>query len=669
MIKRDARVLLLFSLALAAWPGAAPRASAAEKPATAGKVANSNSLRDLRGNRRALHDFKGHKAIVLAFLGAECPVSGVYIPRLLELEKKYRSREVQFLAVYPNDAEDLDQIATHAYDRNVPFPVLKDVGQRLADALGVKRVPTVVVLDADFALRYRGRVDDRYGVAFRRLKATRDDLAEALEDVLAGRKVRVAETESDGCLLDRPRPPAPRTDVTFSKQVIRILQHRCQACHRPEQAAPFALLTYEDAARHGRMIKEVTTQRRMPPWHADPRHGTFANDRRMTRAEIDMLTAWVDSGMPKGDARDLPKAIDWPKGWALGKPDVVFSMPEEFEVPAAGTLPYKYFTVETGFKEDRWVRLAEARPGAPGVVHHVVVYMVKAGQRRPFSRDGSMSVLVGWAPGDLGLSCPPDTALRLPAGTNLLFELHYTPNGKTVKDRSSIGVTFAKKPPRYEMLMNSFVNESIRVPAFDPHYRAENTWRVRADARVISFVPHMHWRGKDYHYEAIYPDGKKETLLSVPRWDFNWQSVYQFKEPLKLPKGTRVHAVAHWDNSRNNLYNPDPSKDVRFGLQTWEEMMVGWVAYVWERPETAEKLAREKLDPADRLFDHYDRNGDDLLTKDEFPEQWRTLLLLPGLKVPDRMTRTQFRAVYAELVKRFRQSRPAPSKNKQTTDK
>ena len=651
MTKRDVLGGLLF-VALLLGPGRA----AGEKPALAlgDKVPNSNSLRDLRGNRRALHDFKNNKAIVLVFLGAECPVSNLYAPGLVALETKYRPKQVQFLAVYPNEHEDLDRIAAHSYDRDIPFPVLKDVGQRLADSIGVTRVPTVLVLDGDFALRYRGRVDDRYGVASRKPKATRADLAEAIDEVLASKKVSIAETEADGCLIDRPRQGKPRSDVTYSKQVARILQKNCQSCHRPEQAAPFSLLTYDDAARHGRMIREVTTQRRMPPWHADSRHGKFANERRLSQGDIETLAAWVDAGMPKGDEKDLPKPIDWPRGWALGKPDIVFTMPEECEVPAEGTVPYRHFTIETGFKEDRWVTVAEARPGTAAVVHHVVIYILKEGQRRPFSADGNMSVLVGWAPGDLGLICPPDTALRLAKGTKLMFELHYTPNGTKTKDRSSVGITFAKKSPKYELQMNSFVNESIRVPAHDPHYRADATFRFRADARIISFVPHMHWRGKSYFYEAIYPDGRRETLLTVPRWDFNWQSVYQFKEPVKMPKGTRIHSIAHWDNSRNNLLNPDPSKDVRFGLQTWEEMMVGWVAYVWERPGTAEELAKQPMNEVDQWFERLDRNADDVVTADEVPDQLKLLLLTRGVKVPEKMTRAEFGKFFEELRKVFR---------------
>jgi acetyl esterase/lipase/peroxiredoxin len=646
----------------------APAEDAAKAVAIGDKAPNSGSLRDLRGNRRALHDFKGHKAVVIAFVGADCPISNLYLPGLVALEKKYRAKGVQFLAVYPNEREDFDQVAGHTHDRDIPFPVLKDFGQKLADALGVTRVPSVVVLDGEFKLLYRGRIDDQYGAASRREKATRDDLAQAIEEVLAGKKVSVPETEADGCIIDRGAKKAAKAGVTFAKDVAPILQQRCQACHRPDQAAPFSLLTYDDAVKHAGMLKEVTAQRRMPPWHADPRYGHFSNERRLPREEIETLAAWVDGGMAKGDDKDLPKPVAWPEGWAMGKPDVIFEMPEAFDVPATGVVPYKNWVIDTKFTEDRWVQAAECRPGAPGVVHHIVAYIQKevgrGGGRNPLGADGSMSVLVGWAPGDLGLRCPPDTALRVPKGAKLRLEMHYTPNGTAVKDRSAIGITFAKAPPKYELCMNEFANMGIAVAPNDPHYRAEATMRLPADARLISVVPHMHWRGKDYRYEIIYPDGKRETLLSVPRWDFNWQAVYRFKEPVKLPKGAKLHAVAHWDNSPNNPLNPAPDKTVYFGLQSWEEMMVGWVSYVWERPETAAELAKNPPRQSDLLFDRLDVNGDDVITPDEIPERLRPLLVIGGITLPEKMDREEFAKFFEQMRGRMGPRKPRDEEKK-----
>jgi hypothetical protein len=506
-------------------------------------------------------------------------------------------------------------------------------------------------------LRYRGRVDDRYGVAGRRPRATRDDLVVALDELLAGKPVSVAETGVDGCLIDRAGIAPAKAGVTFTKDVAPILQNRCQACHRPGQSAPFALVGYDDAVRHARMIREVTAQRRMPPWHADGRYGHFANDRRLSRDEIDTLAAWVEGGMAKGDAKDMPRPVEWVKGWSKGKPDLVLEMPEEYAVPATGVVPYQNWIIDPKFTEDRWVQVAECRPGTPGVVHHIVAYIQREGQRGPVGPDGTISILVGWAPGDLGLVCPPDTALRVPKGARLRLEMHYTPNGTATKDRSAVGLTFAKKPPRYELVINEFANMNIAVRANDPHYRAESAFRLPADARLLSLAPHMHWRGKHYFYEAIFPDGKKQTLLSVPRWDFNWQNVYRFQEPIRLPKGTRLHAVAHWDNSPHNLLNPDPAKTVRFGLQSWEEMMVGFAAFVWERPETAAELAKNPPRPADLYFDRLDVNGDDMITPDELPDRLRTAAPLVGIKVPAKMTRKEFEKLF-DAVRKPMPSRP-----------
>jgi peroxiredoxin len=557
---------------------------APNKLAIGAKPPNVSSMRDLQGRRRALFGFRDHKAIVFAFLGNDCPVANLYVPRLVTLERQYRAKGVRFVAVNPNDAETIDQVAAHAHDRDVPFLVVKDFGHRLADALGIERTPEVAVLDAGFVLRYRGAIDDQYGVGYRREQPARHYLAAALDQVLDGKDVKEAETACDGCLIERYRPSPARADVTFARDVAPILQKRCQSCHRPGQVGPFALLGYDDVVAHAATLKEAVVERRMPPWHADRRFGRFRNDRSLTSDEIATLAAWVDAGTPRGDDRELPKPVDWPEGWTIGKPDLVLAMQEEFEVPAEGVVPYKRFTVPTGFTEDRWVVAAETKPSAAAVVHHILVYILTPG-KRIYDIEGNTTSLTGTAPGDMPLVCPPGVAMRIPQGANLLFEVHYTPNGKAVKDRSSVAMIFAKEPPERELQVNIFANVLIRVPPGDPHYRAENVHVFREDARILSFMPHMHTRGKSWQYEATYPDGRQETLLSIPRWDFNWQSIYRFAEPVRVPKGTKIRAVAHWDNSSANPQNPDPTKEIRYGPQTWDEMMNGWIAYVLERPK------------------------------------------------------------------------------------
>jgi hypothetical protein len=368
--------------------------------------------------------------------------------------------------------------------------------------------------------------------------------------------------------------------VTYAKQVAPILQMRCQECHRPGEIGPFSLLTYKDARAWADTIQEVVLEQRMPPWHADPRHGKFANDRRLSQEETDLLLAWIEQNCPKGDDKDLPPPRKFTEGWKIGKPELVLRMPDEFKVPATGVLPYKQFTVDPGFKEDQWVQAAEVRPGNRAVVHHVLVYIQVPGKPL-YDMDGTASILVGWAPGDMPALCPPGTAKRIPAGSKLIFEVHYTPNGTEQTDRCSVGMIFAPKPPERPVETNVLAKLDILIPPKVSNYKAQMNYTFREDAVILGFMPHMHLRGVSAKYVATYPDGRTETLLSVPDYDFNWQSVYRFAEPLRMPKGTKLTWSAQWDNSADNPRNPDPAKEVRWGLQTWDEMMNGWMEVVW----------------------------------------------------------------------------------------
>ena len=545
------------------------------------RVPPARSLRDLRGNRRSLRLYNRDHVLVLAFLGTHCPLANRYIPKLKQMHREYAPRGVLFLGIYPNAYEDLDMVAAHAADHDIPFPVLKDVRQQLAERLGVKRTPTVVVIDRAGMLRYRGMIDDQYGVGYARARATEEPLRAALDAVLQGAPVQVPETEADGCVLVHAEPLRVGRTLTYCRDVAPILQRRCQPCHRPGQVAPFALETYQDAVRWARMIREVVLQRRMPPWHADARYGSFRNDRRMSWDEIETIVAWIDQGTPKGDETELPEPVQWPEDWIIGTPDLVLRMPKAFHVPAEGVLPYQYFVVDPGFREDRWVVAAEVRPGHRPVVHHVIVHILRPG-RKLYGRDGELATLVAWAPGDDPMVCPDGTALRIPAGAKLVFEMHYTPYGRPAVDRTEVAIRFAPGPPEREIRNNLFANTRIRIPPGALHHREEAEISFPRAARIVSLFPHMHWRGKSFRYELIYPDGRTRTILSVPRWDFNWQTHYTFTTPLRVPAGTRLRAIAHWDNSPYNPYNPDPDAEVRWGLQTWDEMMVGWVTYVWE---------------------------------------------------------------------------------------
>jgi hypothetical protein len=328
------------------------------------------------------------------------------------------------------------------------------------------------------------------------------------------------------------------------------------------------LLSYEDALSWSEMIREVVAEKRMPPWHADPKHGKFLNDRNLTKQERDTLLGWIDQGCPKGNLADLPPARKWPTGWTIGEPDVVFSMSQEFTVPAeAGNqgVRYRYFQVPTHFKEDRWVQAAECRPGAREVVHHIIVYVIDPTKGRTGDRsdDIGQGFLAVYAPGDMPLVLQPGQAKKIPKGAWLVFQMHYTPDGVERKDRSSIGLVFAKQPPKYDVRTRAITQRGLFIPPGAKNYEATSRTAFDRDVELFSLFPHMHLRGKDFQYIAVYPDGKQETLLSVPKYDFNWQSHYRLKQPLRLPAGTRIECTAHFDNSAANRNNPDPKMLVR----------------------------------------------------------------------------------------------------------
>ncbi|MCS6865862.1 MAG: redoxin domain-containing protein [Gemmataceae bacterium] len=567
-------------VALLGTGGLSAFASEKPTPSPGAKIANF-TLKDIHRRPRALSDYKEKKLVVIAFLDTECPLANLYVPTLIDLHQRYAEKGVQFLGINSSRQDPFVVVSAHAQERNIPFPVLKDFEHKVAAALGAKRTPEVFVLDEQRTLRYRGRIDDQYTLGARRDKPTQTELVDAIEALLAGRPVPVPETEAVGCLLERAEKLPPAAELTFTRHIAPLLQRHCQECHRPGEIGPFSLLSYDDIKNRTRRIREAVIEERMPPWHADPRHGRFRNDRRLPPEDRALLLAWIDSGAAQGDDKDLPPPRKFVEGWKIGTPDQVFTMPQEFRVPASGVLDYQRFTVDPGFREDVWIEAAECRPGNRAVVHHILVYILAPGQLSPYAPDGTASMLAGWAPGDMPTLYTPGWAKRIPAGSRLQFEVHYTPNGTPQTDRSSLGVKFAKNKPQHEVEVNILANMRLRVPPRQARVKGEMVYTFRDDALVLSFMPHMHVRGISAQYIATYPDGRTETLLSVPDYDFNWQSVYRFQEPLRMPKGTKLTWIGYWDNSPDNPRNPDPTQEVFWGLQTWDEMQNGWMELVW----------------------------------------------------------------------------------------
>lgn len=377
--------------------------------------------------------------------------------------------------------------------------------------------------------------------------------------------------------------------ATYTKDVAPILMNRCVGCHRPGEVAPMAFTNYKETRPWAKAIKSAVVARKMPVWLADPSHGTFRNDRRLSNAEIATISSWVDAGAPEGDTKMTPKLPDFPGGWNIGKPDQIFDMGAEFNVPKEGTVPYKYFTVDPNFTEDKWVEAAEIRPSQRSVVHHVIVFIVEPGAaQRSEGANGNM--LTGFAPGEQPLRLDPGTAKLVKAGSKLRFQVHYTANGKEATDRTQVAMRFARETPKLQALVGSAINFSFKIPAGSDNHEVKSTFTLKRDIDVVSWMPHMHVRGKAFEFTIVYPDGRTEVALNVPKYDFSWQLSYELDKPLHLPSGTRIDCVAHFDNSANNKYNPDPSKDVKWGDQTWEEMMIGFFTYTVPAPALSAEL-------------------------------------------------------------------------------
>jgi hypothetical protein len=418
---------------------------------------------------------------------------------------------------------------------------------------------------------------------------------------------------------------AATTQVTFYKDVLPVLQKNCQTCHRPGEAAPMSLITYDESRPWAKSIKQAVATKKMPPWFADAHYGKFSNDRSMSQADIDVLTSWADTGATAGNAKDAPKPIDWVEGWRIGKPDAVISA-AAYNVPASGTIDYQYIVVPTNFTEDKYVQMAEARPGDPSVVHHILAFIREPGNpwlrnlkvgvpfdARQAERDaaanprqngrqqGGVSFgdnVAGYAPGTMPDIMKPGEAKLIPAGSDIIFQIHYTATGKASTDISKLGLVFAKSTPSQRVLSLAATTMNFAIPPGDSNYQVEAKLTLQDDATLINLLPHMHFRGKDFTYKVTYPSGESETLLAVPHYDFNWQLTYELAQPKLLPKGTVIDCVAHYDNSANNKFNPDPTKEVHYGEQTWEEMMFGFFDVSVPMNKTAMDLMMPKKAPA-----------------------------------------------------------------------
>lgn len=549
------------------------------KPPAIGSVIPDFTFTDIRFLPRQLSELGKHKAYVIVFATLDCPIVKRSLPKLRALDEAYRDKGVQFLVMNVGPNDSLVDVAFQAVEAEIEFPFGKDFSRKVVKALGATRTPECVVLDSNRRLKYRGRIDSEFRFGGATPNTGRADLRKAIEDVLAGRNVRIAETPTDGCLITRPRPPEKR-ELTYYKDVAPLMKTHCQGCHQPKTAAPFSLRTFEEVNANAAMIAEVVSQRRMPPWFAASGHGDFTNNPSLSSKEIATIVDWANGDRVAGDAKDGPKPVPLRKSdWLIGKPDLVVRMALPEKIPASGYIPYRYTLLPYVFLQDTWVQKIQINPGNDEVVHHCNMgYINVADAGGSFHPEKNF--ITGFVPGGDPMVLNDGVGFCIPAGSVVGLQLHYITNGQQTTDRTEVGFVFAKGKIQKQIRHFQCNNRRFKIPPGASHYQVRASKTFDFDATGIGMYSHMHLRGKDMTFKATFPDRQTKTLLSIPNYNFEWQDSYRWpRNKIQFPKGTRIDCTAHYDNSAFNPFNPDPQASVRHGLQTYHEMMYGFVFF------------------------------------------------------------------------------------------
>lgn len=546
-----------------------------------GQVVAELTFKDTWYLSRTLGDLGEARAYVLLFTTTQCPLSRRVLPLFNELASQFRDRGVRFLAVNASPEDDIGDVAYQSLEFGVAVPFVKDMGGRCAAAVGATRVPQAVVLDAGRVLRYRGRVNDQYRLGGVRPAASRQDLSEAIEDVLAGRDVAVPETPADGCAIPSFESlEAEGPEPTYAKHIAPLIQKHCVECHRPNTAAPFALSSYESVARKARTIAEVVEEGRMPPWFAHPGIGRFTNARGLSSDERATILRWARGQKLPGDLTQIPPTPEPSQArWTIGTPDLVVTDDEEQQLPASGYLAYRFLVLPYKFEHDTWVQQVEVLPENPRVMHHAIVVAQAPGEKWP-ARPGKAQYLTGIVPGGDPLELNNGVGVLIPAGWELALEVHYVTTGKPETDRMSVGIRYARQNIRKQLRWFPVEQRAIRIPPGDGFYAARQVLPIPRDITLVEALVHMHLRGKDATITAVNGEGQAHPLLVIPNYSFDWQNTYRFADSVSaIKKGSKLVFDYHYDNSTFNPYNPDPTAEVVWGGQTHEEMFTCFLFY------------------------------------------------------------------------------------------
>jgi len=522
------------------------------------------------------------KAVVLYVQGNGCPIVRLSIPKLEDIKEQYEPKGVRFFMLNANPHDERHEIREEAEEFGISMPILHDAGQTIVAGLGCRRTAEVFVVDPaqDWKIVYRGAVDDRFDYGAQRDEAEHDWLIDALDAHLAGETVETARTHVKGCLINYMIPE----EISYARDVAPIIAEKCATCHASGGLGPFSMNTHRRVQGWAPMMAETIRTGRMPPWHADPAYGELQNDRGLTAQEESVLLTWLDKGALKADDEEDPLRQRGQGGeieWALGEPDLVLQLPTEQRLPAQGIVEYQYVYVESGLTEDKWVRALEVRPSEPAVVHHALIFIIYPKEYRhmqPNARSGLSGYFAAFLPGAPIQPHPEGSGQFVPAGSTFVFQMHYNTIGREAADQTEMALYFHDTPPAKELQIRAAFETDFSIPPHAADHPIEASYTFRRSAEIWGLSPHMHYRGSRAKFAVEFPDGRSETLLNIPFYEFDWQPLYWFKEPLHLPAEGTIHVEGAFDNSRFNPKNPNPDSVVRFGEQSFEEMFIGYIA-------------------------------------------------------------------------------------------
>ncbi|MEQ8859434.1 MAG: redoxin domain-containing protein [Pseudomonadales bacterium] len=593
-------------------------------------------LLDQNGKAQELYYQSDAKAVVIMIHGNGCPIVRNAASDLQTLAADYADRGVRVFMLNANIQDDRASIAAEAAEYGIELPILVDDTQLVAESLGVIRTAETFVIDPrTWELVYRGPMHDRITYEHQKPAATETYLRDSLDALLDGKPVEVASRDAVGCLINFPARNEDHSQISYSDTIAPMLKENCTVCHSPGGIGPWAMTSYTMVRGFAPMIREVLMTQRMPPWQADPHVGHWQGDRSLADADKRTLVHWIEAGAPRGDGPDpltevQPIAAEWP----LGEPDLVIEVPAT-EVPASGVVDYQFPAVANPLEEGVWVRAATVVPGDRAAVHHVLVGSTETYDPEA---DDSESIfenyIIGYAPGAESYIMPEGTGVYVAPGGVYNFQLHYTPYGKATVDRTRLGLYFAKDRPDNFLRHQVVLDPTIRIEPNNSDYEEAAYHQFTRDAVLYTLFPHSHYRGKASTFELVYPDGRQEMLLSVPAYDFNWQRGYDFVEPMQVPAGSKLIHRTVYDNSAKNPANPDPSRTVPWGLQSWDEMLYGAFSYAWAEETSEHPIHNQQLSEIAQWFGFIDHDMDGKLVWSEMPDRMKKRLV-QGFKMAD----------------------------------